>query len=103
MSGAFQHQQIALLRAVENRRWIARCAVGGISCFIDPYGRAHEATELFTQRVLSETIERRNALTWYTAHGDLLGEATAWLAAAFAAAALGQGFLKRKRKLAWHT
>ncbi len=100
MSGAFQHQQIAVLRAVENRRWITRCAVGGISSFIDPYGRAHDPTELFTQRVLSRTIERRNALTYYTAHGDLLGEIALWLSGAFAAAAFGQIFLKRKRALA---
>ena len=99
MSGAFQHQQISVLRAVENRRWIARCAVGGISCYIDPYGRAHDATELFTQRALSKTIERKNSLTYYTAHGDLLGEFALWLSAAFAAAGFGQIFLKRKRAL----
>ncbi|HSQ73976.1 MAG TPA: apolipoprotein N-acyltransferase [Bacteroidota bacterium] len=99
MSGAFQHQQIAVLRAVENRRWIARCAVGGISSYIDPYGRAHEKTELFTQRVLSKRIERRNALSWYTARGDMLGEATLWLALALALAGFVQAFLKRKRKL----
>jgi apolipoprotein N-acyltransferase len=99
MSGAFQHQQISVLRAVENRRWIARCAVGGISCYIDPYGRAHDKTEMFTQRALSKTIEKRDALTWYTAHGDLLGEIMLWLTGAFAAAGFGQAFLKRKRKL----
>jgi apolipoprotein N-acyltransferase len=99
MSGAFQHQQIAVLRAVENRRWIARCAVGGISSYIDPYGRAHQKTELFTQRVLSKRIERRNALSWYTARGDMLGEATLWLALALALAGFVQAFLKRKRKL----
>jgi apolipoprotein N-acyltransferase len=99
MSGAFQHQQISVLRAVENRRWIARCAQGGISCFIDPYGRAHDKTELFTQRVLSRTIEKRNDLTCYTAQGDLLGEILLWLTGAFAAAGFGQAFLKRKRKL----
>ena len=99
MSGAFQHQQIAVLRAVENRRWIARCAVGGISSYIDPWGRAHDKTELFTQRVLSRRIERRNALSWYTAHGDMLGESTLWLALALALAGFVQAFLKRKRKL----
>lgn len=99
MSGAFQHQQISVLRAVENRRWIARCAVGGISSYIDPWGRAHDKTEMFTQRVLSRRIERRNALSWYTAHGDMLGEATLWLALALALAGFVQAFLKRKRRL----
>ncbi len=101
MSGAYQHQQIAVLRAVENRRWIARCAVGGISCTIDPYGRAHGATELFTQRLLSSRIARNTELTFYTRHGDLLGELCLWLSVVVLGAGLGQAFLSRKRSLAW--
>ena len=103
MSGAYQHQQIAVLRAVENRRWIARCAVGGISCYIDPYGRAHESTELFTQRLLNRRIGRRTDLSFYTTHGDLLGEMCLWLGVVLAAASAGQAFLTRKRSLAWQT
>jgi apolipoprotein N-acyltransferase len=103
MSGAYQHQQIAVLRAVENRRWIARCAVGGISCYIDPYGRAHGSTELFTQRLLNSRVERLSGLSFYTAHGDLLGEMCLWLAVVLAAAGAGQAFLSRKRTLAWQT
>ncbi len=101
MSGAYQHQQIAVLRAVENRRWIARCAVGGISGYIDPYGRVHDTTELFTQRLLSRTIERRTALSFYTEHGDWLGEICLWLAVVLAAGGWGQAFVTRKRNLLW--
>lgn len=101
MSGAYQHQEIAVLRAVENRRWIARCAVGGISCFIDPYGRAHGTTELFTQRLLNGRISRNTDLTFYTQHGDVLGELCLWLSVVVLAAALGQSFLSRRRSLAW--
>ena len=103
MSGAYQHQEIAVLRAVENRRWIARCAVGGISCYIDPFGRAHESTALFTQRLLNRRIERRTDLSFYTTHGDLLGEMCLWLGVVLAAASAGQAFLTRKRSLAWET
>ena len=76
MSGAYQHRQFAVFRAVENRRWIARCAVGGISCFIDPFGRSFDDTEMFTQRTISRTIGTDDALTFYTRHGDWLGEST---------------------------
>ena len=73
MSGAFQHHQIAIFRAVENRRWITRCAVGGISSYIDPFGRVYDATELFTETALSRTIGRSTDLTLYTRFGDWLG------------------------------
>lgn len=73
MSGAYQHHQYAILRAVENRRWVARCAAGGISSYLDPYGRVYDATELFTERILSRTIGRETEQTTYTAFGDWLG------------------------------
>lgn len=98
MSGAYQHRQIAVFRAVENRRWIARCAVGGISCFIDPYGRSYDDTELFTQGRLSRTIGTDDGLTFYTRHGDWLGESALLVAMLFAAAVAGQSFTDRRRR-----
>ncbi len=97
MSGAYQHQQFAVLRAVENRRWIARCAVGGISCYIDPFGRVFDRTELFTQRLLSGTVWRRDDVTFYTAHIDLVGKMSLAVAALFVLAALGSNLGKRKQ------
>jgi apolipoprotein N-acyltransferase len=102
MSGAFQHRQFAVFRAVENRRWIARCAVGGISCFIDPYGRSYDDTELFTQRVLSRTIGTDDTLTFYTRYGDWLGESALLVAFLFAAAVAGQTFTERRNR-AWQS
>jgi len=74
MSGAFQHQRYAVLRAIENRRWIARCALGGISGFIDPWGHEYDNTELFSKAVLQRTINRRTDLSWYSEHGDLFAQ-----------------------------
>ena len=101
MSGAYQHQQFAIFRAVENRRWIARCAVGGISCFIDPYGRVYQKTELFTQTTLSRTIGRSNDLTFYTEHGDWLGKGCLFITGLFLAAAVGQRFKNKMRERQW--
>lgn len=47
-SASIQHLAMAVLRAVENRRSLARAANTGISCFIDPAGRISQATPLFT-------------------------------------------------------
>jgi len=101
MSGAYQHQRFSIFRAIENRRWLARCAVGGISCYIDPYGHVYDATELFTQATLSRTIGRSTELTFYSEHGDWLGSGCLFIAGLFVAAALGQKFIRRKREEAW--
>ena len=101
MSGAFQHQQFAIFRAVENRRWIARCAVGGISSFIDPYGRVYDKTELFTRAALSRTIGRSSNLSYYTEHGDWLAVISVLFAALIFAAALGQRFKEKQRRMLW--
>jgi len=101
MSGAYQHQQIAILRAIENRRWLVRCAVGGISCYIDPYGRVYDRTELFTKATLSRTIERRTDLTHYSRYGDWLGEICVWVSLTLLAAGAGQIFLRKKRAEQW--
>jgi apolipoprotein N-acyltransferase len=101
MSGAYQHRQFAVFRAVENRRWIARCAVGGISCFIDPYGRSYDDTEMFTQRTLARTIGTESGLTFYTKHGDWLGEITLLVGLLFAAALAGQSFTERRYRALW--
>ena len=98
MSGAYQHAQFAILRAVENRRWIARCALGGISCYIDPYGRTYDRTGLFTRALLCRTIGRENDLTPYTRYGDWLSEASLIVSGLVLAASFGTG-LRRKRNL----
>lgn len=101
MSGAFQHERFAIFRAVENRRWLARCAVGGISCYIDPYGRVFDETALFTTRSLDRTIGRSTVLTYYSEHGDWLGQLCLWIAGLFFAALLGQLFKNRLREQQW--
>jgi len=70
-SGPYQHAQYAVLRAIENRRSIARCANGGISCFIDAYGRMINPTELYTRAAIVGEVELRDELTFYTKHGDV--------------------------------
>lgn len=99
MSGAFQHKQFAVLRAVENRRWVARCAVGGVSGVIDPWGRYLHTTELFTARAFSVAVGRSDALTFYTRHGDWLGDLLLAVCGVVLAAAAGSGFLRRHRRM----
>ena len=70
-SGPYQHAQYAILRAIETRRWIARCANTGISEFIDPYGRIVKRSRLYEPAVLSDQIEIRSDKTAFIKYGDI--------------------------------
>ena len=65
-SGPFQHEEIAVLRAVENRRTVVRAANGGISCIIDPYGNIISSTKLFTRNYLVGDAVISDEKTFYT-------------------------------------
>lgn len=94
-SGANQHLRYATLRAIENHRAIARCANGGISCFIDPYGRISEARDLYTQSTLIGNVKLSEGQTFYSKHGDVFARACTGIGAL---AVLGAfiGRLRRK-------
>jgi apolipoprotein N-acyltransferase len=97
-SGAYQHKQYAIFRAIENRRWIARCANGGISCFIDPFGRVVESSELFTQKILYGNIVPNNVLTFYSQHGDWFAESCLIVSLLALMACVGKIFYFKIRK-----
>ena len=52
-SAAYQHFELARMRAIEQGRYLARAANTGISGIVDPYGRVLARTQLF------ETTTRR--------------------------------------------
>ncbi|WP_457553632.1 apolipoprotein N-acyltransferase [Desulfobacula sp.] len=70
-SAALQHFSIAVFRAVENRRTVARAANTGISGFIDPLGRILETTALFSDRAVTRQVPVMNRISFYTNHGDV--------------------------------
>lgn len=72
-SGARQLAAYTRLRAVETRRWIVRCANGGISGIIDPAGRIYNETELFTKASFSGSLKALDGETVYVRYGDVVG------------------------------
>ena len=68
-SAPYQHFSMAVLRAVENRRSVARAANSGISGFIDPNGRVSR-TALFTTTTASQEVALLKEITHYAQWGD---------------------------------
>ncbi|MBT3341711.1 MAG: apolipoprotein N-acyltransferase [Gemmatimonadetes bacterium] len=81
-SGPFQHAQIAAMRAVENRRPIARCATNGVSLFVDAYGRSRGHTTFGSAAVRVGSIAlSAEGPTFYTRFGDWFAQACLLLTA----------------------
>ncbi|MCK5348924.1 MAG: apolipoprotein N-acyltransferase [Desulfobacula sp.] len=70
-SAALQHFSIAVFRAVETRRTIARAANTGISGFIDPKGKILETTTLFTDQAITRQVPVLKQISFYTKYGDI--------------------------------
>lgn len=65
-SGPYQHKEISVLRAVENRRSVLRAANGGISCFINPLGITKVQSKMFTKDVIVQDVPLETRETFYT-------------------------------------
>lgn len=72
-SGYIQHAYYAKMRAVENRKYIARCANTGRSMFIDAKGIISNPTKWWHKAVIVQSIYTMNYRTLYSKTGDILG------------------------------
>jgi len=70
-SAPLQHYSMAVFRAVENRRAVARAANTGISGFIDPTGTMTETSRLFEATGLTRPLPCLKSKSFYTRSGDL--------------------------------
>jgi len=65
-SGPYQHKEISVLRAIENRRSVVRAANGGISTIIDPLGNTVAQTKMYTTDFLVGDVWLENEKTFYS-------------------------------------
>ena len=90
--GYKQHLHYASLRAIENRKVIARAAHTGISAFIDAHGNITDKTDWDEEQTISKTIPSYKGSTFYVFYGDYIGRIGAFLSVLF----LCFGIAKRK-------
>lgn len=77
--GYRQHFDYARLRAIENRRFVARSANTGISGLIDDKGDVLIKSEWWTEDVLRVSIPVRTKITWFSQSGDYIGKISSFL------------------------
>lgn len=71
-SGKDQHLAYAKLRAIENRRWVARSANTGISAFINQRGDVVQQSNWWVATALKADINLNEEQSFYTQNGDIL-------------------------------
>ena len=81
--GHRQHAAFASLRAIENRRPIARSANTGTSCFVSSKGESMQQTEYWKEAVIKQTLYPQKEITFYTKYGDYIYRAASFLAVLF--------------------
>ncbi len=94
-SGApYQHFDMAVFRAVENRRAMVRAANTGISGIILPSGKVYARTEIFTRGEITGTIPLMDNMTFYTRYGDVFAYLCSGITAIFIAIILRRRFIR---------
>lgn len=74
VASEMQHMSMAVFRAVENKRSVARATNGGITCTIEPDGRISSMLEPFVESYLVSDVPIYDEVTTlYTRWGDWLG------------------------------
>ncbi len=77
--GYKQHLSYAKLRAIETRKWVARSANTGISCFINPRGEILQESDWWVKDSMVGTVYPNKIKTFYVKHGDYIGRIAAFL------------------------
>ncbi|MCD6161665.1 MAG: apolipoprotein N-acyltransferase [candidate division Zixibacteria bacterium] len=68
----YQHARMSVLRAVENRVPLARCANTGVTMFIDRWGRMKSQTNMFERKLVCGSIKPEKSTSIYNHYGDIL-------------------------------
>jgi apolipoprotein N-acyltransferase len=71
-AGPHMHLAFSVFRAVENRRYLVRCANTGVSAVVDPYGRIKVKLDENVSGHISHVVRGEERLTFYAKYGDLL-------------------------------
>lgn len=98
--GYIQHLHYARLRAIENRRSIARSANTGVSCFINQRGDIIQPQPYKKPTAIKGEIKANTEMTYYSKAGDVLGRISLFIGGFILLFAFVKGYLKKVNSLA---
>lgn len=93
--GHRQHFSYSRLRAIENRRDIARSANTGISGFINQRGDILEKTNYWVPAVIRQKLKANNKMTFYSNYGDYIGRISIYISLLLILITLSKVFIKK--------
>ena len=96
--GYKQHMSFARLRAIENRRWVARSANTGSSCFINQRGDVVEKSNWWVPTSLKQSVVLNSNRTFYSLQGDGMGRAFAFVSVLLVLLAIVRKFKGKRTK-----
>ncbi len=94
-----QHMRLALLRAVENRRYFARCAATGVSCIIAPTGEVVARVDTDVEATLTGNLALLDGRTAYNRFGFLFAPACLTITIVCSLRTLGHGVWRMLRRV----
>ncbi len=97
--GHRQHFIYSKLRAIENRRSVARSANTGISAFINQRGDVIQQTNYWEPDVIRNQINLNDELTFYTKNGDYIARIATLISALFLLITISLSFINRRKSL----
>ena len=77
--GYRQHLNYSRLRAIETRRWVARCGNTGVSAIIDPCGRILDRTPWWEPTILQGSVQLLQGESFFVRYGDMVGRVSVFL------------------------
>lgn len=96
-AGHRQHFQFSRLRAIENRRYVARSANTGISGFISPRGEIVESTPYWEQTAIRKALPLNSKKSVFTKYGDLISKPLSFFAVMLFLYTLVTNIVSRRR------
>ena len=96
--GYVQHNSFSSIRAIENRRSIARSANTGISSFINQRGEILQEVGWWQRSAIKASLNANDKMTFYTIYGDYFGRVSVFFGIFFGLYTFVKVLMTRRRE-----